>query len=199
MTDLAHSSERLDQAATKLDSAIEEIFSKPDPVSSHIRNLSQDMRIALKSVVKTIKADLVAGIEKLIRGVENHFVTLLEDFAKAIEELDADARRAAQTEHMAGSPEVVMLSVAGTWIAASARVDEASVRLDATEAERVQAEEVETVGFSVGIGGRRRASGGPGRCELARGCARRCGGDDRCEERSARCRNSRSGQGHPEG
>lgn len=139
VTRVWNSSQNLKQAASKLEGAIDQIFDKPDPVALQIVNLSSEMRIALKGAVKSVKSDLVSGIENLVHHVEKHFVTLLEDFVKSLEELDADARRAAATERMASAAGVAVLSAAGAWAGATGVVGSTSGRVDASEANRVGA------------------------------------------------------------
>lgn len=151
VSNIWNSAQHLQQAASKLDGIIDEIFSKPDPMAPPIPTLSSSMRIALMSVVKCIKSDLVSGIESLIHHVEKHFVALLADFVKALDELDSDTRRAAAAERAAAPPNVAVLSVGSTWIATSGGVGRMSGRVDVAEADRVQVTTAEGVGFTAGV------------------------------------------------
>jgi hypothetical protein len=156
---LWQASDHLVAASSRLDHAIDEIFSVPDPHTSGIHNVSQSLRLALQSVASTIKSDLFTGIDNLLHHVEGHFATLLEDFVRAAAELDEFARRAAAAERMAAEPEVVVLSAVSTWVGASGRVDEVSAVVNAEEADRVQVREASAVGLSPDMGASAEKSG----------------------------------------
>lgn len=138
------SSSHLKSAATKLDSAIEELFSHPAP-SPQPHTLSSDLRTLVKGVVHTVEKDLVAGVEQLIDRIINHFVDLLQDYKRAVDQLDHEARAIAAGEHAHFGPEVVVLSAAGVGAAAAADVLRASGVVNGEEAESVRVETVVAV------------------------------------------------------
>ena len=145
------SSQHLLQAASTLEQKIDEIFDRPDPSAPRVSTLSQSMRRALQSVMQTVKSELVGGVETLIQHVERHFVTLLEDFASALAELDADARRLAATERIAAGPEVVVLSAAASWAGASSLIDPTTDRVNVAAADQVEVGDAVSVGFAASL------------------------------------------------
>jgi HPt (histidine-containing phosphotransfer) domain-containing protein len=135
------STSSLDSAAQALTAAIDEIFSHPAS-SPWSTSLSSDFRTALKGVVSTVKTDLVQGVRNLIEAVANHFATLLEDYRRDIQDLDAQARATAGREHAAAGAPIVVFSAAGIAISAAAGVTATSGLFDTEESESVQVEAV---------------------------------------------------------
>jgi hypothetical protein len=144
VTAIFESSSHLKSAAAKLDGAIEELFSHPAP-NPQSHTLSSEMRTLVKGVVHTVEKDLVAGVEQLIDHIIDHFVDLLQDFKRAVDQLDQEARAIAAGEHLHLGPEVVVLSAAGVGAAAAADVLRTSGLVNGEEAESVQVETVVAV------------------------------------------------------
>jgi len=134
------SSGHLAAAAQTLEGIVYELFSHPAPNVPHIRSLSSDMRMALRGVALTIKSDLVAAVEQLVTNVEQHFVTLLQDYKQALDELDEQGRVLASQQHALAGPNVVVLSAMGIASAVGAGVTVASGVVNAEEANAVQVE-----------------------------------------------------------
>ncbi|MDE3207126.1 MAG: hypothetical protein KGQ66_23220 [Acidobacteriota bacterium] len=135
------SSVHLDQATKKLDSAIEEVFSHPAPSPSP-STASAALRSAVKGVVQTVEADLVGGLRSLIDHVIGHFVTLLQDYKRALDDLDQEARVAASQHHARLGAPVVALSAAGLGTVVAAGVGATSGLVNSAKAQPVQVEVV---------------------------------------------------------
>ena len=142
------STSSLDSAEQALSAAIDEIFSHP-AASPQSTSLSSDFRTALKGVVTTVKTDLVQGVKNLIEAVANHFATLLEDYQRDLQDLDAQARATAAREHAAAGAPIVVLSAAGVAGSVAAGLTVTSGLIDAEEAESVQVDVV-TVQMQIG-------------------------------------------------
>ena len=136
------SATNLDRASSKLDTAIEELFAHPAP-SPQAQHLSSSLRIAVKGVVHTVEQDLIGALRQLVDHVVKHFGTLLEDYKRALGDLDQQARNAASNEHVGAGAAVTVLSAAGTGVAAG--VAYASGIINAQESGRVQVETASVV------------------------------------------------------
>lgn len=159
ISQLVTSVSHLLDAKTKLEGAIDDIFNTPDPSSWEVPNPSPSLRVTLKGLVKTIKEDLVNALQGLLDDVVKHFVTLLESFARALMELDEDARKQAHNAELtlqgveagvlAGG--VTVLSAGGTWVGASEVVDPTSGIVDVPDADRVTVGAATDVAFAASV------------------------------------------------
>ncbi len=136
------SSEHLDVAERKLKGAIDELFSRPAPNAPYVSGLSPKMRMVLKGVVDTVKSDLLAALRTLIQEIVKHFVALLEDYKRALDDLNEQAAAIASKQHASGAPHVALLSAAGLGSSVAAGVAATSGLINAEQAEQVQVEAV---------------------------------------------------------
>lgn len=133
------SSYHLDRAATKLASAVEELFSHPAWNAPAVPGLSSVLRTTLKGVVHAVQADFVGQVKLLVEAVIKHFVSLLHDFRNALADLDEQARAAAARKHGSGAMPLAVVSAAGVVGVAASAVRAATGAIDAREADRVSA------------------------------------------------------------
>lgn len=151
---IATSSYHLEKAATKLTSAIEELFSHPSPEALQIPSASSALRVALREVVHHVEQDFVGKVRVLIDAVIKHFIALLRDFRTALADLDEQARALAAREQAASVPLVNVVSAAGVGAAAAQVVSAASANVDASEADGVSVETVYAVEQTDAVVGR---------------------------------------------
>jgi cell wall-associated NlpC family hydrolase len=141
---ITESSVHLTTAGVKLHSAIEEIFSHPAPRPGG-STLSSTLRLAAQSVVDTVGSDLVDAVGQLIDHVVSHFTTLLEDYKRAVGDLDQQATAVASREHARSGPDVLVLSAAGVGAGAAASVARTTGAVNGEAASSVQAKAVAPV------------------------------------------------------
>lgn len=146
------SSSHLDDASTKLVSAIEEIFSHP-AATPQVGNMSSALRMVAKGVVQTVERDLVDALHQLVDHVVRHFVDLLQGYKRAISDLDQQAREVASNEHVRLGPGVVVLSAAGTGVVAAAEAIRVSAVVNGEQADSVQVETVSVVEHAESLAG----------------------------------------------
>ena len=119
ITSIVSSAAHLDQASQKLIGATEEIFSRQAP-SPQVSTLSSGLRMAVMGAVHTVEQDLVTALRTLIDHIVKHFVNLLQDYNRAIDEIDAQARLAASRKKVGPSPRVAVVPVVGVAAAVAA-------------------------------------------------------------------------------
>ena len=139
---IRQSSQQLDSAEQRLAAAIDELFSHPAPNAPNVPGLSAELRIALKGVVHTMKSDLLDALRTLIQQVVQHFIALLDDYKRALDDLNEQAAAIASSRHASAGAPVVVLSAAGVGAAAAAGASAVSGLINAQEAEGVQVEVV---------------------------------------------------------
>lgn len=137
---LASSTAHLVGATRQLERALDDVFDKPAPNAPQKGGKAALLRMAAKDVMVAVKTELVAGIEQLLENVAKHFITILEDYKRDLQELDSQAEAIASRLHAGVGSPVSVLSAAGVGVAAAAMVVPTTGLIDAEAAEQIQVE-----------------------------------------------------------
>lgn len=143
-TSVVESAHQLEPAAQQLISATEELFSHPAP-SPQGGSVSSALRLVLKGVVTDIQQTFISGIRELLQHVTEHFVNLLQNYLRALQQLDEQARALAALQHAGQGAPVVALTAAGLGYGAAETVLAVSAVVDARLTDQVQVAAVAAV------------------------------------------------------
>jgi hypothetical protein len=153
IAEVALSGRHLDTAAVGLKAAIESIFDEPDSQAFGLPSASSVLREVLKKTAQQVEKDFEEGVKTLVDNVVHHFITLLQDFRRILEELDALVADLARKEHVAATMPVHVTPVVGVASTVAAGVAVASGLVDAEEADSVRVGEAVAVGFDATTSG----------------------------------------------